>query len=589
MPATDSLQDLIKKLGECDEFTSEVSSPAFAKIRGTRPRILGIFTGQGAQWPRMGAELIEKSPAAAKILARLDGSLQSLPIRDRPSWSLREQLLASADSSSVEMAAISQPACTAVQVMLVDMLRAAGIEFSAVVGHSSGEISAAYAAGYLSSEDAIRVAYYRGLHMKSITHKGAMLAVGTSYEDAKELCDLPAFEGRVCVAASNSPASVTLSGDADAIEEIKTVLDEEKKFTRLLKVDRAYHSHHMKTSSAAYVASLQHSGIRQLSRTTASTHCRWVSSVFTRDITDIAAKDSLEAKYWASNLTMPVMFTEALQKLLGEGQDGEAYDLAIEVGPHPALKGPVLQTLNECLDGLSMPYTGVLSRGKDDIGSVSQALGYIWRTLGEGAAYFDAYSRFMNDEQEERRIIPLKGLPTYPWDHNRKFWHESRLSRAFRFNKDPPNELLGRQILDGAPDQLRWRNVLKRNEIDWLDGHQVQRQTVFPFMGYVSACVEASMKIRGDAHVQSIELQNFVVGQAIAFNDDDSGIETLVVLDSIKESEEKGTKTVSAKFALYSSSNNEVLDMTTHAGCDVRVTYGDRAGDLLPPKFEEDD
>ncbi|KAI2612374.1 PKS-NRPS hybrid [Hypoxylon fragiforme] len=585
VPATSNVEDLIQKLEDCVEFTNESSS---AKTRGSKPRILGIFTGQGAQWPRMGAELIEKSPAAGKILARLDKSLQSLPIRDRPTWSLREQLLASADSSSVGIASISQPVCTAVQVMLVDMLRAAGIEFSGVVGHSSGEIGAAYVAGYISAEDAIRIAYYRGLHMKAITQKGAMLAVGTSYEDAKELCDLPAFEGRVCVAASNSPASVTLSGDADAIDEIKTVLDEEKKFTRHLKVDRAYHSHHMTACSRAYVASLQHCGIRQLPQT-AARNCRWISSVFTRDITDIAATDSLEGEYWASNLTMPVMFTEALQMLLGEDQDGEVYDLAIEVGPHPALKGPALQTINECLGGQSIPYTGVLSRGKDDIESFSQGLGYIWRTWGPGAVDFTAYGRFMNDEQGEPRNIPLKGLPTYPWDHNRKFWHESRLSRAFKTNKDPPNEILGRQILDGAPDQLRWRNVLKRNELAWLDGHQVQRQTVFPCAGYVSACVEASMNIRRDANVQSIELQNFVVGQAIAFNDDDSGIETLVVLDSIKELEEKGSSIVSAKFALYSSSNNEVLDMTTHANCDVRVTYGDSSPDLLPPKSQEND
>ncbi len=591
VPATNDVEDLIKKLDDCTEFTSETSSSSAAKTKGSKPRILGIFTGQGAQWPRMGAELIEKSPAASKILARLEKSLQSLPQRDRPTWSLGEHLLAGADSSSVGTASISQPVCTAVQIILVDILRAAGIEFSAVVGHSSGEISAAYAAGYLSAEDAIRVAYYRGLHMKSLTQKGAMLAVGTSYEDAKELCELPAFEGRVCVAASNSPSSVTLSGDAEAIDEIKTILDEEKKFTRHLKVDRAYHSHHMVACSEPYVSSLQQCGIQQLSRTQPR-KCRWVSSVFTCDITDIPITEGLRGKYWALNLTKPVMFAEALQILLGSAQGGEVYDLAIEVGPHPALKGPARQTIEGSLDGQSIPYTGVLSRGKDGIESFSQGLGYIWRTWGEGAVDFAAYSRFMNDEQIEEGVpqtVPMKGLPTYPWDHNRKFWHESRLSRAFRAGKDQPNELLGRQILDGAPDQLRWRNVLKRNEIDWLDGHQVQRQTVFPCAGYVSACVEASMKIRRDVSVQSIELQNFVVGQAVAFNDDDSGIETLIVLDSIKESEEQGSKIVSAKFAFYSSSNNEILDMTSHASCDVRVTYGDSAAKLLPPKSKEND
>ncbi|KAI1304521.1 PKS-NRPS hybrid [Xylaria venustula] len=583
VPATNDVQDLIKKLDDCTDFTNEP-----AKAKESKPRILGIFTGQGAQWPRMGAELIEKSPAASKILARLDKSLQSLPPRDRPTWSLREHLLAGAESSSIGTASISQPICTAVQVVLVDLLKAAGIEFSGVVGHSSGEMGAAYAARYLSAEDAIRVAYYRGLHMKSLNQKGAMLAVGTSFEDAKELCELPAFEGRVCVAASNSPSSVTLSGDADAIDEIKEVLDEEKKFTRLLKVDRAYHSHHMLPCSEPYVSSLQQCGIKQLSPAK-DRKCRWVSSVFKSDITDIPVKEGLGGKYWALNLTNPVMFTEALQIVLG---GDEAYDLAIEVGPHPALKGPAKQTMEECLSGETLPYTGVLSRGKDNIEAFSQGLGFIWQTLGEGAVDFAAYSRFMNEEQisgDVPQLLPLKDLPTYPWDHNRKFWHESRISRAYRTKENQPHELLGRQILDGAPDQLRWRNVLKRNEIDWLDGHQVQRQTVFPCAGYVSACVEAALKIRSDFSVQSIELENFVVGQAIAFNDDDSGIETLVVLDSIKESEEQGNKVVSAKFAFYSSSNTEVLEMTSHASSDVRVTYGDKTATLLPPKPQEDD
>ncbi|KAI7909591.1 hypothetical protein M0657_011776 [Pyricularia oryzae] len=110
-------------------------------------------------------------------------------------------------------------------------------------------------------------------------------------------------------------------------------------------------------------------------------------------------------------------------------------------------------------------------------------------------------------------------------------------------------------------------------------------------MGYVSACVGAAMKIRGDTRVQSIELQNFGVGQAVAFSDDDSWIDILVVLDSIKESKvRRGTKTASAHFALHSSSNNSAVDITTHAGCDVLVTYGDSIGDLLsPPEVQADD
>ncbi|KAI0109876.1 putative hybrid NRPS/PKS enzyme [Daldinia grandis] len=608
LPAVSKFEHLVSKLNKTIESLNE-SPPSPYKSATIKPRIIGVFTGQGAQWARMGAELIETSPAASRIIARLDQSLRSLPPQDRPEWLLRDQLLAPPESSQVHTASISQPLCTAIQIMLVDLLRAAGITFSAVVGHSSGEIGAAYASGCLSSEDAIRVAYYRGLHLSSITgKKGAMMAVGTSVEDLTELCELPAFEGRVCVAASNSSASVTLSGDADAVDEVKTVLDAENKFTRLLKVDQAYHSHHMQPCAEPYVRSLRtcHMKVKR------PTNCRWVSSVFVQDMADISETEGLGDKYWVSNLVKPVMFAEALRKIVGSQEDGVSrpspYDLIIEIGPHPALKGPVSQTIQDCLESRSVPYTGVLLRGVDSVEAFSTALGSIWEAFGDGTVDFTAFGSFAaGGKGPEPKLC--KGLPTYGWDHNRTFWYESRLSRAFRTAKDSPNELLGRQLLDGAPDQLRWRNILKRKEIEWLDGHQVQGQVIFPCAGYVSACLEATMRLpsttnkqasqgKGQRTIQAIEIQDFVVGQAIAFSDDqDSGVETLVTLTDITWQEYGGLSNgdaVFAKFSFYSSTGSETSNMVSNANCQVRVRLGsDNAGGpsaaILPRKLQEDD
>ncbi|RDL33251.1 putative hybrid nrps pks [Venustampulla echinocandica] len=608
LPAVSNFEDLVANLDTTIKNLSE--SPPSPSSRtdssGKKLRILGIFTGQGAQWARMGAELLEKSPAARSIISKLDQSLNSLPSQDRPQWLLRDQILADAESSQVSTASISQPICTAIQIMLIDLLRVAGIELSAVVGHSSGEIGAAYAAQYLTAEEAIRVAYYRGLHLRSVSHKeGAMMAVGTSFEDATELCELPAFEGRVCVAASNSPASVTLSGDADAIEEIKVVLAEEKKFARLLKVDRAYHSHHMQPCAEAYVRSLQQCHVTSKRRT----NCRWVSSVFVQDITDMPEDESLSGTYWASNLTRPVMFAEALRKTLEDPENGTPtpqYDLIIEVGPHPALKNPVSQTIQDYL-GQSVPYIGTLSRGVNSIEAFSTALGNIWELFGEGVVDFTTFDRLVSGGRIPKPKL-CKGLPSYQWDHNRAFWYESRLSRAFRTRKDSPNELLGRDVSDGAPDQLRWHNVLKRSEIEWLDGHQVQGQTVFPCAGYVSACIEAAMRLPGMKQQQpqeqqqqrtilAIELLDVIIGQAVVFGDDqDTGIETFVTLTNIawQEKDSDGNRIISANFSFYSSPNSETLEMTSHATCQVRVTVGEeRPGcsdtNMPPRKPHEDD
>ncbi|SCV48704.1 uncharacterized protein FFB14_10486 [Fusarium fujikuroi] len=131
------------------------------------PRILGVFTGQGAQWATMGAKLYESSTVFRSAFSRMQDSLDELSVKDgRPSWSLTEELRAPPATSHIGEAAVLQPICTAVQVALVDMMSAAGVQFLGVVGHSSGEIASAYTAGYLNAHDAIRIAHFRGLHLK---------------------------------------------------------------------------------------------------------------------------------------------------------------------------------------------------------------------------------------------------------------------------------------------------------------------------------------------------------------------------------------------------------------------------------------
>lgn len=134
---------------------------------------------------------------------------------------------------------------------MVDILRQSGVLFCAVVGHSSSEIGAAYAACFISTEDAIRIASYCGIHAKLASSpnahapRGAMMTTGASLDDANSLCDGERFSGLMQVAAVNSDSSVTLSGDEDAIEDAATILKGEGIFARKLNVDTAYHSAYM--------------------------------------------------------------------------------------------------------------------------------------------------------------------------------------------------------------------------------------------------------------------------------------------------------------------------------------------------------
>lgn len=543
--------------------------------------IVAIFTGQGAQWPRMGAELL-KSPPVVAIVANLEDHLSRLPPSDRPQWSLRQELERSADLSRVGEAELSQPLCTALQIVLVDLLRAAGITFTAVVGHSSGEIAAAYAANALSACDAIAIAYYRGLHTKLAGgqgHKGAMLAAGVTVEDASELLESPVFEGRATIAAYNASSSLTLAGDADAIEELQTILEDEDKFARLLKVDTAYHSHHMAPVADPYTKSL-----RALNIQVSAPTCTWISSVSGKNILD-HDQDSLSHQYWVDNAVNPVLFMQAVQKTAADLGPSTNL-LALEIGPHPALQGPATQTIRETT-GADIPYTSLLKRGARDDVAVAEGLGQIWTHLGQPSLDLHAFDCFMSEKAPPRLV---KDLPTYAWDHHIDYWHESRYTKA-SMSRPRVHELLGHMTSDASVEQeLRWRQILSPAEIPWLGGHRLQSQIVFPAAGYVVLAIEACRELLalfpayGTAKL--IQVYDVNIQQALTFDSDDSRVEAIFTLINIT----READIVSANFKYSAASsgtghgvqNDSQLRVLT-SGC-VKIALGEPSPQTLPAR-----
>jgi acyl transferase domain-containing protein len=233
-----------------------VDMSSFQKSEPAAERqIVFVFTGQGAQWAGMGKSLIESFESFRSDIQSLDEVLHDL--ENPPCWSLEgmpssesfcpnsrvnqdiEELVKPAPYSNINAAEFSQPLCTALQIGLVNLLKRMGVSPSSVVGHSSGEIAAAYASGAVSARTAILIAYFRGQAMKCSVRKGAMLAVGLGRDAV--CCYL---EDGVVIACENSPQSVTLSGDLEATlrvaEKIKKDLSDVP--CRRLKVDTAYHS-----------------------------------------------------------------------------------------------------------------------------------------------------------------------------------------------------------------------------------------------------------------------------------------------------------------------------------------------------------
>jgi hybrid polyketide synthase/nonribosomal peptide synthetase ACE1 len=536
-----------------------------------RPCILGIFTGQGAQWARMGAELVETSDTARRVIESLERRLSQLPDEDRPSWSLLEELQKDDSMSQINHAELSQPLCTAIQILQVDMLHAAGIEFSAVVGHSSGEIGAAYAAGFISAGDAICIAYYRGVCSRLAQEQpGAMMAVESTVEDIQELCQSRHFKGRVNIAAINSPTSQTVSGNKDSILKLQAILQDENKFAKILKVDKAYHSHHMNACSEKYLSALSALDIKAKTEG----KCVWVSSVH-QGRERAWDNEILQGKYWNKNLVRPVLFMEAIRSAwTSQGP----FDLAIEVGPHPALKNSVLQTINN-ISGQEIPYTALFHRTRNPIQTVADSLGFLWSHLGKGHVNFHAYDIFISGTRAPPCRL-IKGLPTYAWNHENEYWYESRYARAERQRSDPVHQLLGHITPNSTERETRWRNILRSEEIPWLKGHCLQGQIVFPAAGYVVLALEAALRVCKHIPVSIVEISDLELGKALTFDQSDTNVEAVFSLTGIQET---GDKVIDANFT-YSAAEKSSDSLTLRAGGSIRIWLGENSTSVLPPK-----
>lgn len=533
------------------------------------PRILAVFTGQGAQWPRMGAELILRSPLARESLERLQHRLNSLPETDRPAWSLRDELLQDASSSRISSAVIAQPLCTAIQIILVDILRSARVNLTAAVGHSSGEIAAAYASGAISSDDAICIAYYRGLYghlaQGSQGQEGAMLAVGTSLDDAEDLLREPEFHGRAVVAAVNSATSITLSGDAKIIDHIAIVFKDEKKFARRLKVDKAYHSHHMLSCSPRYCRALEAMDIQPQN----PSRCSWFSSVFDNNDFDI---QSLGGPYWDWNMVRSVQFSQAISNAC---ETCGPFDLALEIGPHPALKGPTLETLDTF--NQSIPYMGLLHRGSSALETLSDCLGYISGCFGSESVDFHGFHSSLYGKNSFQL---LRNLPTYQWNHEKEYWHESRFARAIR-GRAVVHELLGHLTPDSSKQDMRWRHLLRPSEIPWMRGHRLQGQIVFPAAAYIVSAFEASSILLESTSAKTIEVLDFEIGHALTF-DEDSTVEIVFCLTTIK----RLATHITANFGYHAAVADGQEPLSQIASGSIRIELGEPSPSALPIRSE---
>ncbi|CAH0023222.1 unnamed protein product [Clonostachys rhizophaga] len=509
------------------------------RVRGAT-KIGFIFTGQGSQWFAMGRELLAYL-SFKQNLEEATAYFQSLGAE----WSLIEELSRDKAASRVNEPWLSHPACVSLQMAVTDLLRSWGIVPSRVVGHSSGEIAAAYAANRLGREAAWKTAYFRGyVSAKKLDVKGAMMAVGLSRDKLQPYIDQvnQALDGELVIACLNSPANQTVSGDEAKIDELKEILDSVGDiFARKLNVMNAYHSAHMKLVADEYLASLGDLSSEGVEDTSIEIY----SSVTGERVSE----QHLGASYWVENMVSPVRFHEAVTAMcfsrvktgraalkLNTNAENIFVDTLFEVGPHGAMRSSVKETLASRVSASHYKYLPVLDRSNPGLTTILKAVGF---AASQG---LKVDLEAVNRQEAGPRPEMLVDLPPYSFNHTDRNMFESRLSKNYRLRKHNRLDLLGAPVPDWNDEFPRWRNMLRTTEQPWLKDHVITDLVILPGVGYLTAVVEASLQLADPSQkVAGLRLKEVSLKRALIIPEGKEGVEVILSFTRMDEASLQGS------------------------------------------------
>ncbi|MEZ4753739.1 MAG: type I polyketide synthase [Bdellovibrionota bacterium] len=436
------------------DLLEKLSNPA--TVSRKKGKLAFIFSGQGPQYWGMASDLLESESIFSESLKICAKHFDQLA-----GWSLLDQLRANEDLSRLDQTEVAQPAIFALQVGLAALWRSWGFEPEAVIGHSVGEVAAAYVSGALSLEDAVKVVYHRSRLQQRSHGSGAMLVVALSEEQLLPLIK----ENQIEIAAYNSPSLITLSGDSEAIKLLSEELEDKGEYVRSLGVDYAFHSYQMDPLKEELIDSLSE-----------------LSPVVPRIpfFSTVSGKraEHLDNQYWWQNLRSPVCFKQALEALDG-------FDTFLELSPHPVLARPILETTSK-----SAPFVAAsLKRDEQDLETLQENLARLYERgckVNWNACY-PSETSFLE-------------LPHYPWQ-KKHYWQESKESRLRRLS-DPVHPLLGFKLSGVA---CGWECEISRHDLSYLNDHQINNTVVFPAAAYVEMALAAVSQLGITARLKDLE------------------------------------------------------------------------------------
>ncbi|HEX8112782.1 MAG TPA: beta-ketoacyl synthase N-terminal-like domain-containing protein, partial [Kofleriaceae bacterium] len=439
-------------------LAGESSSMCHAGRQSSKHGVAFVCSGMGQQWWAMGRQLLAEERGYRDVVGHIDEILRALA-----GWSLLREFEADEQHTRINETRVAQPAIFATQVGIAAVLKQWGIQPSALVGHSVGEVAAAYLAGALSLEDAVKVTYHRSRLQQRTAGLGTMLAAGVSWQEAHRLIN--GYDAVVSVGAINSAESVTLSGDSEVLRAIAQELDAKGVFCRALNVEVPYHSPTMDTLRSELLDSLGDLRPRATSVPLYST--------VTGGLID---GTTLTATYWWQNVRQPVQFHQATSSAIEAG-----HDVFMEIGAHPVLSVSIAECLREHdRKGVVVPS---LRRGQPENATLLASAGRLY-TLGATIDWHGV-------TRSEGTFVKL---PTYPWQRERH-WHESDRARRERLG-EVVHPLLGMRSESAEP---RWLVELDLASLPFLSDHRAQGATIFPAAGYVEMGLAVGHELLGAA------------------------------------------------------------------------------------------
>ena len=461
-------------------FVAGVPDPAALASSVVPPearRLIFVYSGQGGQWPRMGAQLLEQEPsfaAAVEECAQL--------VERHAGWSVLDALRADARDSRFGDTEIAQPTLLALQVGLTELWRSWGVVPDAVVGHSVGEVAAAYAAGALGLEDAVRIVVARGRAMQPVKGRGRMAALGLAADLVEEL--LEPYRGRVSIAGENGPQTTIVSGDTDAVEDVLAAAAEHGIFHRALPGTYAFHSEQM-----ASVAPILEAELAAL-----DVHTPRIP-IFSTVTGGPAGADDFGGPHWARQVTERVRFATALR-----AAGGTAHDTAVEIGPGAVLGASIAQTLGR--DSGEATVLASLRTGDDDARAAVLEAAAALHVRGFRVDHARRYA-------EKGRVV---ALPSYPWQR-RRYWlpavdGNALLSRSDGSSGATPSTgyaLVKRRFDAARPGGERYFEAdVDLEALPYLRDYCVAGTPVLPTSAIVELVLAASRSSDGPSHVREL-------------------------------------------------------------------------------------